>query len=270
MIYFVHIPKTAGTTIREILRGIYGDRFANDTLETADDRMPSDAILNDLETHLADIDVYTAHMPFGLHEYLARPYLYMTFVREPVSQNVSHYNFLLRAGGDFAAYFTEHGFDGYFSVNGVAWNNMQTRFLAGRDALFKPELDDHDLQQAQHNLETEVDLLGLVEAFDESIVYFQHVLNWPAPFYLRVNQSSRYNHPKLITKSQLTPAQRALVQARNQYDLALYEFARSLFQARIAQLGDNFQRDVQRFKWQNRLYYLWRVSRNKIRGILEH
>lgn len=55
---------------------------------------------------------------------------------------------------------------------------MQTRFLAGREAMQKEEIDATDLELAKQNLHDSIELLGIVERFDESLLYFREYLNW--------------------------------------------------------------------------------------------
>jgi len=88
---FLHIPKTAGTTLSVII-----DRqFLRDaifTIDGADIRGSVTQFIQLPETARARIQCLKGHMAFGLHPYLRSPSRYLTLLRHPVDRIVSHYH----------------------------------------------------------------------------------------------------------------------------------------------------------------------------------
>jgi len=86
-VIFVHIPKTAGTTLYQII-----DRnYAPDAIHTA---RPADmvrAIKTLDDARKAKIRILRAHAGFGLHESLPGPWAYFTILRDPIERVISYY-----------------------------------------------------------------------------------------------------------------------------------------------------------------------------------
>jgi len=129
-IIFLHIPKTAGTTLREIVHtqypaeniiAIYPDEpFMN--METFSQLPPK-------EKDTADI--FIGHFSYGFHQHLSgnRPYKYATMLRHPLSRSLSLYNHLKnRQFEELEISLSEI----LKSKQGNQFKNSQTRHIAGR------------------------------------------------------------------------------------------------------------------------------------------
>ena len=94
---FVHIAKTAGTTLKRILEKIY----RRDSIVTVTRDLESKDINNILVDDFKrlspqekrKIRFIRGHLPFGLHQYINNPYDYITMLRHPVERAVSWYYF---------------------------------------------------------------------------------------------------------------------------------------------------------------------------------
>ena len=254
---FIHIPKTAGSTLRPIM-----DRHYPRPVICKLDFLPRDldALLRLPEQARSRIRVLQGHFPFGLHKHLAVPVDYLTILREPVNRIISMYywihgneehvlNTLVRSMSlkDFA--------DSGFEI--VA--NHQTGLISGL-----PANSDHQaLAVAKKNLQGEITAFGLNERFDESLLLFKQQLGWKHVFY------SRRNVTKVRPRSSEVPdSVLDVIQKHNSLDLELYEFARQVFDETISALGPSFQDEVRRFQRINNIWARFDKGRHALRRSL--
>ena len=88
-IIFVHIPKTAGTTLDFIIRQNFREsesfRIYGDDLKSTYPEIILSNRVND-----TNIRIFMGHIFFGLHKYLTFPATYFAFVRDPIKRAISH------------------------------------------------------------------------------------------------------------------------------------------------------------------------------------
>ena len=243
---FLHIHKTAGTTLHAILDRQY-EPAAVYNIDAKGHNF--DHFANLSQPQYEKITLLKGHMDYGLHEFLPQSAAYFTFLREPIERVISYYFFIQRtpqhphhqAANELNLYdFANQQIDPLMA-------NGQTRQLAGG----YPQYDfgtqtDALLTKAKHHLQKHFVVVGLTEQFDESLLLLQNQFNWKRVWYHRQNVGS--NRPK---KEGITAETMACLLAQNQADKALYEYGRSLFKAQIAQQGGLFHRRVQLFRWLN-------------------
>ena len=231
---FVHIPKTAGQTLLQVLRRQYEPDATYATKGPGPNVMDELAALP--EAFRAQLLFVYGHMPFGAHRFLPPETTYLAFLRDPMDRAVSHYDLLSDSK----------------EVGGqpVELDNGQTALLAGtpirdRADFFDPEL----LEQAKRNVEGHFALVGLAELFDESLLLAKEVLGWQRGVHYRsVNVS-----PDAPSRSRApVPVEtRRLIVERNRLDAELHRFARERLEAQIAAHGPAFRRRVRRFRFLN-------------------
>jgi Sulfotransferase family len=95
--YFLHIPKTAGTSVRTWLEAQGKFRMSPDGLWSQ--------LLTRERASLADYDFFFGHFYTGLADYLNRDLTTITFLRHPVERSLSHYLHIMR---DKAHYLHQH------------------------------------------------------------------------------------------------------------------------------------------------------------------
>ena len=91
---FLHIPKTAGTTLRHII----DDQYGQENVLTYYNQN-SNHLLDNLEALLMVKPQYKAligHYYFGVHAKFRFPATYITFLRHPVARTISQYKEWLR------------------------------------------------------------------------------------------------------------------------------------------------------------------------------
>src|SRR5271155_2663578 len=91
-VVFLHIPKTAGTTLTHILQRSHPAR-----LVCKSTGMPEqlDALMEMPAEARAALSLVTGHFPYGIHRHFARPVTYVTFLRRPVDRVISAYYYAL-------------------------------------------------------------------------------------------------------------------------------------------------------------------------------
>src|SRR5207247_10580644 len=100
-VIFLQIGKTAGTTLRRILRR---NVRSSEVMVVRARGRPRTETLDDFgrkpEAERARPRLIMGHTVFGLHELVPRPSTYISMVRKPKSLVLSQYNFVLRTEGD--------------------------------------------------------------------------------------------------------------------------------------------------------------------------
>ena len=235
-VIFLHLPKTAGSTLAQVLereyedapmRWIYGDARAEAHTLAA---MPHD-------TRLA-LRLVAGHMATGLDRHLPGPSAYVTMLRDPVERIVSHYHYVLQrpeGTGNSRAVEGISSLDEYVrsSVFARIVNNGQTRLL-GSDVMAPGEpADEATLERAMAFVDRPDVVAGLQERFDESLLVMVLAFGWGWPAVQRVNVTR--SRPPV---AELDPATVALIREHNALDLALHEHVRSRLEARLGAVDD--------------------------------
>lgn len=254
-VIFLHIPKTAGTTLYHLLERQYPPGHFH--------------IIADVTHHLSDfqalppeqkapIRVVGGHFSFGIHQHLPQSATYFTILRQPrdlvisyfyyIRSEVSHPHFHLAKSMSLPE-FLESRIDQTMS-------NIQTRMLAGMSGYGDyHECTPADLETAKENLRQHFTVVGLTERFDETLLLLQKAYGWQNLYYARMNVTRK--KPSLSNLS--ADVSDAISQA-NQLDELLYQYATTLFQNQIEQQGPHFAQQVHTFQRHNRWLYPLRYS----------
>jgi hypothetical protein len=269
LLLFVHIPKTAGTTLHKILSHQYP---ADKTWIRHDSEGPWSA--KDLERlregSSSRPELIMGHLSTGLHLQVAGV-RYLTCLREPVARLVSHYHHALhetdhylhdaviRRRLDLAGYVTS-GLSGELS-------NGMTRMIAGIEDFDAAIPGPVDLERAKRLLETHFDGVLLSERFDEGLLLLAEKQGWSSPYYLR-RKVGRYS----ARAARLDAATRRIIEDHNALDLELYQWARARFESCVAARPE-LSAKVWRFRQHNRHFgkvvFLAREFRRRFSSIPE-
>jgi hypothetical protein len=211
---FIHIPKTAGMSLRETVRRAYpGDRCV---FIYSHNPAHLDALRSDVQR----ADAVYGHFSFGVHELFGIEGRYVTILRRPVDRVVSFFRH--QASHDDNEYHRR-------IANGMTLkdllrteqchqvNNHMVRILSGHaDAGVT-----HDrglLDQAEANLETHFAAVGITERMDESVALIGRALGWSAqPPVPRINVGRRRQSFVLDEDT------RAEIARYNALDIELYD-----------------------------------------------
>jgi len=223
MLAFVHIPKTAGTTLHKILTHQIS---RNHTVIHHDTRGPLDSETLD-RWKSGDIRLIVGHFSVGVHR-IDPSVRYVTCLREPVARLLSHYQ---HAKSDPAHYLHRPLVDGRMSpadyvtsgLSGELSNGM-TRMLAGVEDFHHSPVTRETLTLARENLAEHFDSILLSEQFDSGALLLAGQHDWPPPYYIR-RKTGHYPGGKPVLPSE----DRARIEAHNTCDLDLYQWARERF-----------------------------------------
>jgi hypothetical protein len=207
-LFFVHIPKTAGTSFRQALMGaIKGKSLLDYGAESkTTSKEVKKFIYSNLPQNRAAIaqlladgkfDLLTGHVGFAKYRGVVPIDRVVTFLRRPEDQVWSHYQHhceLLNYQGSLEEFATDKRF-----------SNMQSRHLSG----CKVEA---------------LGFVGLTERFDESIVLFNALFDWT----LDNLSLNRRSNAKTCSETE-----RSIIVKSNQQDIALYKQVESRFEQQM-------------------------------------
>jgi hypothetical protein len=229
---FLHIPKTAGMTLRAVIRHNYPPDSVCEVERGADPLVPPQ--------RLASVRAVVGHIPFGALGIEADT---ITLLRHPVDRLVSLYYYIRRRGPQhpLARYATD-SLTEFASSELFEVHNDMTRLLSGLPG----EPDAQHLETAVRNLRHGVAAFGTDDRFDESLLLFQQRLGWRTIHYGRENVTRR--------PSEIDAQARRILERNNELDLALWEAAARELAERIEAQPGGFHDALRAFRSRNRAY----------------
>lgn len=264
MYAFIHIPKTAGSTLRAILRRSLGHRHC-DLRPWAFQRKSHGWLCADdlrfarrIYPRLDGIGGHRVNCFSGLEQ--AADLRFFTWVRDPVTRFVSLFLYskrrrIERCTREEMITFCAKPFH----------RNQQTLWLSGTDRA----------AAAVEMLEKRIGFVGMMEAFDESLVLLQRWMAHPALVitYARRNAGRGAVAWPLLDDPEL----RGLIEAANREDRVVYEHVKNVvFPRQKAAFGPTLAEEVAALRHNNRTFVeppepLWsQVKRNWIYRPLLH
>jgi hypothetical protein len=233
---FIHIPKTAGISLREPI-------LANNATQ------PSFRILhpiNDFErlAHLApearrSLGLIEGHQYYGVHEIIEQPCVYLTMLRQPLERVLSYYSFVKEWEPHYLhKRVNEHAMTLEQCLREgltIELDNFMVRTMTSLKNVYVPfgGVTRDMLTEAKAHLDS-VSAIGLTERFDESLQRFRKIFDWPRAEPCRLNTTSAR-----LTAASLSPEVSKLAREHNELDQELYEYATRLFETRTRSVAPN-------------------------------
>lgn len=226
----LHMPKTGGTTLKNIIKKNIHPSVNYDVYE---DHQQREQTLKSLShKHVSCIQ---GHFPFGVHQYFPNPSTYITMLREPTKRIISEYYFIR----------DNPRHNQYQIVNSISLEdyhlqtqhmNLQTRLLSGQ---IDNPLTNKDLEKAKENIEKYFSVVGITEMFNESIDLMKRKFNWKNIHYRKQNVTKK--KPPI---DKLPAKTISSIKENNHFDIDLYHFAKQIL---IEQINHSPKKSKKKF-----------------------
>lgn len=269
-IIFLHIPKTGGTTLRDI----FSRQYKKDESILTNRLIESENIIKALKDEEKNrILMIQGHMKFGLHRYFNSQFKYVTMMREPVKRVLSQYTYLLSLKNNP---FDQSTDSGEMTIREYYDSGASPQLTNGQTQLISGVLIDNDsseissnriLEKAKQNLEKHFLVVGLTEKFNETLLLLKRELGWKTPYYSRANVTKKKQGRGDIRKDDIE-----FVKEKNHLDIQLYDFATGLFNEKLNDINQGFQDQLKRFNRNNKFraaFYTMPRLKRKINRIFK-
>ena len=229
--FFVHLQKTAGTALFRRLRHHFGVDAVYprpDEQGTPEVVLGVDRLRARLAAEPGAYQVVTGHFPLAVVDLLPPGCRTFTLLRDPVERTLSFLRHQREVEPRFADQPLESIYDDPVSTSGLLQNH-QVKMLAMTpdemvDGALSPiVVDDHRVAAASANLEHRIDVMGLQEDFEGFCDVLARSFGWDLGPSVFMNRT---------TAAPSSEALRRRIEADNDADLALYDFARGLWARR--------------------------------------
>lgn len=224
---FIHMPKTAGTTLRSLLGQQSG--FSRYLLLYPDvPGFPGEYLFYLTESQLANLECIYGHFGFRLHQYLPQACEYATVLREPVARTISHFFHLQRAAQpDLESVASGEVEEFFLQATNSDFDNVMTRLISGETAEVLPfgGVTESVFERAIDNLHQRFVYAGLQEEMDQVQCELAGRLGLVPQRLERENAGNPRQQESLTTRTLNA------IRERNDYDVRLYEYVREHFWA---------------------------------------
>lgn len=230
-LYFIHVPKCAGTTFINIV----------DQHFTIGEILPTHYDLKKLETEisneqLAGYRFLRGHIPYDtlIPRLPALPRM-ITFLRDPVAQFISYFQMRQRVpdplvgiqstlAGLSLEELLEHELMLRFANNATVSIGGRLPAQASKDRI-------PNLELAKERLKT-FDFVGITERFNDSLDLFSYIFNfYPISAYETLNVS-----PDREKRQEISPDLMARIAEVQKYDIELYQFGLKILEEKYQQM----------------------------------
>lgn len=242
MIFFIHIPKTAGTTFYDVVKLNYtcflkpkkkkdlNNFFIenNGNKSNCALRLPGgysaasegvQEFINLSTKEQKKIDFVGGHVGYGIHEFVDFPVNYISFLRNPIERLISDFKEHNKKGRYFYEKLKKNEFNCNTYLNLLLdekMDNFMTRQLSGSYNFLiseRKKIELNDLELALKNCENIV--FFEMKDFDKAMLYFYQKYNWNKVKYTIKNKSQKLNVDLNFDNDLLNEVLK--------YDLKLYE-----------------------------------------------
>ncbi|MAS33846.1 MAG: hypothetical protein CL610_07560 [Anaerolineaceae bacterium] len=227
---FLHIPKTGGNTLSQILRRLYNSEHTRSIYSLKD----LDTFLNAPLEDRSTVELLEGHFSYGIHDYLPRPSSYITMLRDPVERILSLYYYILREPANYlhrTVVDQQMSLEAFVNSNlTIEVTNFQTRALAGMtlDPDSTQVVGEEALMLAQRRLRENFAVAGVLDKFDESLVLLSDHFGWNLSDSKLSYTKGNVSHGRPTRHDISDHIYRAILKT-NELDYELYRYATSLF-----------------------------------------
>ncbi|MEO5717017.1 MAG: sulfotransferase family 2 domain-containing protein [Chthoniobacterales bacterium] len=234
-VIFLHLPKTAGTTVNRLIEWEYPlkQMYSVDPVLF----QWSAAHLHSLPPErLKKIRMFKGHMTFGLHERLPQKATYITVLRDPVDRVISAF-FFMRSYRLHPLYWKMRRENWSLEdfVRNSQRDNVQSKIVAG--AKYEEPCTREIVETAKSNLRNHFSVVGLSARLEESLALMKLRFGWKLSSYSSFNVTR--SRPK---KRDLPQATLDFIHQKNAFDIELYECAQEIFESAVQANAEEVKR----------------------------
>ncbi|MBD2088484.1 sulfotransferase family 2 domain-containing protein [Microcoleus sp. FACHB-1515] len=246
VMYFCHIPKTAGMTFRTIVEDYFSckdvcpatlnahiAKFSQEQLETY--RL--------FRGHLVFVD-----LPGMLPQ---RNFVNVTMLRDPIARVISHYEYIRRTPGDphheAVMSMTLEEFSQKLTVGKVG-KNIQTFYIAKTQQFHLEKLSPQEVLEIAKEGIDRYAFAGILERFQDSLFLLSYIFGWK-PI---LNQRKENASAKQTTYNGLPQSTIDCIRENSLLDIELYEYAEEIFNQRFDQMCADLKKKYGQEKYGDR------------------
>jgi len=238
---FIHVPKTGGSTLRTVLARQYGVGSIVYCEPSSPNWPKGVSVLDFIKAEMAKrrLGLITGHFALGVHEYTRRPVRYFSMVRDPLERELSNYY--------YAYSYKAHPLREAIISGSLSFETYLDRLLRNDHASqghllsgLYPVRGGDPAMAANHNICESLSAFGVVERFDESLLFFGKQLGWRPPLYVRRNVT-RLDDEKHAERQEKLRSERKSAFAHLRTDYGLYGLANVLLNTFIKSCGAAFK-----------------------------
>lgn len=215
--FFIHIPKTGGTTLRKMLTNHFPTNSYYPTEENLlknNGKYIKQSELVSKNVEFLQKALIIGHYNYDMVQYLKPDVKIVAFLRNPFDRIFSHIAHILKHDERwFGADPNDVVKDRIHQLG-----NLQTRMLG--------KSNSKTINDKLANIQT-FDFIGIQERFAESISMLNELYNW------KLEIVERQNTTQNSIKNSITSKSMALICRHIKHDIVLYDFACELFESRI-------------------------------------
>ena len=222
MLAYTHIPKTAGSTLTEILIKQYGAKLIS--------IIPRKGQIYTYSNLKEDLQIYKD--PSCIAGHYLKPFVdfkefndkmeWFTFLRHPIKTFISLY---------------VHQFTGKDAKYKIEFSDWMTKFNR-KNRMVNWIAGENNLEKAKEIIEKKIKFIGITEKFDESLILLKEKFNFKSISYVR---RMKTRDPLLISNitNNLTRFEDQIM-LNNSLDFELYHYVlNKIFPAQIESIGYN-------------------------------
>ena len=271
VLVFIHLPKTGGTTLNNIMSEKKFPRKKRfqiwHTLHLEIFSKMSDEKRN-------KFDFVTGHVPACIHNFISRPCRYITLLREPLERAISDYYFIL-------TYVPHPRHEWYHREKVTLEEHLREERGSTPDTmklLLYPKLEfisdipaiekwrgfesytmNEMIEESKRKLRQDFFQVGILDRFGEFVFLLSRRLKWQSPYYRIANQNS--SRLRADARNTIDTELFSYFYAANRIDYQLYEYACSLFAAQWSESGISKSAAI-RYRMMNRFHGVYRRFRD--------
>ncbi len=250
LLYFLHIPKTAGTTLIDILEKNFPSEsiLGPQSWKQLSHNMPKD---------FSQFRLIKGHFGYGVYRILPKMPIYITMLRQPEEVIISHLKMLMRqpaprkkfniSNNDTVselilrpvfkglinpqAHWLVADLDVVSLTKGLDLKLLDRFLPEDQDEFMLSDISDKKLLEIAKERLSEFAFFGLVERFEDSLMLLYYTFGWrPSRYLKKLNTAPNNSLEELSSEAKVELAK------KTKLDTELYKFAQQLFDVRYSQM----------------------------------